>query len=268
MEAAIRFLVAHGYLVVFAAVLIDQAGLPLPSLPVLLAAGALAREGSLSFPIVGALAIAASIIVHFGWYELGRWRGAGILRFICRLSLEPDVCVRKTENLFGVQGRKGLILAQFIPGLDVVAQPLAAISGMPRFEFLAMSAAAAALWAGALIAIGFALGPQLRSVADVGLQMGSWLAAFLIGAFLLYIAWKVFDRQRLLRRLRVARISPRELKDLIDAGAELAVIDLRHPIEFDEDPRTIPGAMRISAEELEQRHSKIPRDRDVIVYCT
>ena len=74
--------------------------------------------------------------------------------------------------------------------------------------------------------------------------------------------------QFLRRRRAFALITPEELKLRLDAAEPITLIDLRHPLDFLSDPRSIPGALRISPDEIPSRHREIPRDRDVVLYCT
>ncbi len=268
MDDALYFLIRHGYAVLFAAVLVDQLGMPVPAAPFLVAAGALVRADRLSPAAVIGLAVLASLLGHTAWYEAGRRGGGKILRIVCGVSLEPDVCVRKTENLFARRGAKSLVFAQFIPGLAVVAQPLAGMSGVPLPRFLGFNLLAAVLWAGGFVGGGYMFARQLESAAHVALRLGGSLLLVILGALVAYLGWKVLERQRLLRQLRTARISPEELKHQMDAGEHVTIVDLRHALEFEADPRTIPGALRMAPEELDDRHPEIPRDREVVLYCT
>ena len=137
MNEIVEFLVHHGYSVLFLWVLGEQAGLPIPSAPVLLAAGALAGTGRMNLPIVVATALIAATICDTLWYILGRQRGSAVLRFICRISLEPDSCVRRTRVSFERRGAWALVIAKFVPGLSAMTAPLAGTSRMPwqRFAF-------------------------------------------------------------------------------------------------------------------------------------
>src|SRR6266571_1430271 len=258
MNSTLSFLIHHGEAVVFGVALVNQLGLPFPAAPWLLGAGALARMGHMSLaPSVG-LAMLASLLAHAAWYEAGRLRGTKILRLVCRVSLEPDACVRKTENLFASRGAKALVIAHFIPGLVAVAQPLAGTLGMPRSRFVAFNLLGSILWAGGFMGIGFAFSRQLGAAASASLQLGGVLLLLAVAAMLGYVAWKVYHRQRILGELRVARIRPEELKRRLDAGETVVVLDLRHPLELASDPTTIPGAVHIPAEQLEARHREIP----------
>ena len=212
MSETLQFLVKHGYLVLFAWVFAEQIGLPLPSLPLLLAAGALAGTGRLKVTAVVGLPVVAAMISDVLWYELGRRRGVQVLQFLCRISLEPDSCVRRTESTFERQGARSLVLAKFIPGLSTAAPPLAGIFGMRLDRFLLFDALGTLLWVGVFVGLGFACSNQLERVADRALTFGSWLLAILVGALAAYIGWKFIRRQRFLHALRIARITPEELK--------------------------------------------------------
>jgi membrane protein DedA with SNARE-associated domain len=271
VEGSVQFLIRHGYVVVFASVLLDQGGLPVPSVPVLLAAGALAATGQMQLMLVLATAVAASLVSDVAWYGLGRRRGMRILNLLCRISLEPDSCVRQTEDIFARHGVPSLLVAKFIPGLSTAAPPLAGIIRMPLAQFVLFDGLGALLWIGGLVALGALFGEQLERLTASVATMGTWLIAVLLGGLLgglgAYLLWKILARKRFLRRLRVARISPEELKRKLELGEEVVIADLRHPLEFEADPVLIPGAVRWDAEALEQRRLDLPQDREIILYC-
>src|SRR5215471_10792189 len=145
----------------FAWVLADQAGLPLPATPGLLGAGALARARRMDLVSTIALMALASVLGHTAWYEAGRRRGRGVLRWLCRISREPDACVRRGENVLVKNGALTLFIARFVPGVDLVAQPLAALAGFSRARYLAITTLGALLWAGGLVGLGFLFGEPL-----------------------------------------------------------------------------------------------------------
>jgi membrane protein DedA with SNARE-associated domain len=248
----------------FAWVLADQIGLPLPAAPALLGAGALARAGRVDLGRTIALAVLASILGHTAWYEAGRRGGRRVLAWLCRISLEPDACVRRGENLLGRNVARTLIVAHFVPGLDLVLQPLAALAGLSRARYLAVTALGALVWAAGLVGLGFLLGtPLLALVHRVGATLGLVLALGLLA----YLAWKVGMRYRLRAHLRTARLQPEELLRLLEQGKAF-VIDLRHPSDLAADPRRIVGAVPIAAEALAEKLDQIPRDRQIVLYCT
>ncbi len=268
MHEALELLIQHGYALFFAGILAEQIGLPLPSVLFLLAAGALAGTGHFNLALAIGLAFLAALLTDILWYELGRRHGVRILQFLCRIALEPDSCIRRTENVFARHGARSLLVAKFIPGLNTVAPPLAGIFRMRLSRFLLFDGLGTFLWAGAFTGVGYIFSDQLERVAASALQLGTWLAAVVVGGLATYILWKYVQRRRFLRQLRIARLSPEEVKQKLDAGEDLVIVDLRHPVELQADPETIPGALQLSPEQLELRHQEIPRDRDVVLYCT
>jgi len=262
-----QFLVRHGGLVLFAAVFAEQAGLPIPAVPVLLAAGALAGAGKMNLAMALGLGVIACLLGDLIWYYLGRHRGVQVLKVLCRISLEPDSCVRQTENFFIRHGTRSLILAKFIPGLSTVTPALAGLFKVNVGRFLLYNGLGALLWTAAFIAPGYLFSDQLEWVAAQAARFGSSLVVLVAGALALYIAYKYIHRQLILRELRIARIMPDELKKMMDDGHDVVMVDLRQSLEIEADPYTIPGAVRMAVEELEHRHHEIPRDRDVILFC-
>ena len=267
MDDVTQFLIRYGELVLFVVVLAEQVGLPIPAVPVLLAAGALAGAGNMSLPVAISSALVACLLGDLLWYYLGRYRGARVLGVLCRISLEPDYCVRRTENFFIRYGTKSLVFAKFIPGLSTVTPALAGLFKISLAQFLLYNGLGALLWTVAFIAPGYVFSNQLEYLAEQASRFGSSLVVLVVAALALYIIYKYVNRIRLLRELRIARITVDELKQLMDAGCEVMIVDLRRPSDLAADPYTIPGSLQIAVEDLELRHHEIPRDRDVILYC-
>lgn len=268
MHDTLEFVLKHGYALLLGWVFAEQIGLPLPSIPVLLAAGALAGAGRMDFISALGVALIGSVSADSVWYYLGRRRGMQVLQFICKISLKPDSCVRRTEGLFSRLGARSLLVAKFVPGLSTVAPPMAGIFHMKRRRFLLFDGLGTLLWAGAFMALGFAFSDQIEVIAEYMAKLGGWLLVVLAGAFAAYIARKFAARQKFIRELRIARITPEELKRKLDAGEHLTIVDLRHSMDFEADPETIPGAFRMDAEELEKTNGVLPRDREIVLYCT
>ena len=265
LEQAADFLIRHGYAVLFGWVLLEQLGLPIPAAPLLIAAGALARAGKMNLTFAVALAFIAVILADLFWYSLGRYRGGRILKLLCRISLEPDSCVRRTENLFVRHGVHSLLVAKFIPGLNTAAPSLAGIFRMPLRRFMIFDSLGAFFWVVTVTSLGLIFSEQLEEIA---LRWGGWLVAVLAGSLAAYVLWKFIQRRRFLRRLRIARITPKELMDKLTAEETISIVDLRQPMDIEAFPQMIPGALRIAMEEIEDRHGEIPRDRDVVLYCS
>jgi membrane protein DedA with SNARE-associated domain len=268
MNHATNLLIQYGYAVVFGVVLAEQIGLPIPSPLLLIGAGGLAGTGRMHPVIVLVAAAIASLIGDTVWYWIGRVGGPRVMGWVCRISLEPDSCVRRTHGMFGRWGAWSLVFAKFVPGLSTVAPPLAGISGMSPQTFIAFGSLAGLVWAGAFIAIGWLFASQLEVVGTAVEHLGSWGLTLVAAALVGYIAWKYAMRRRFLRKLRIARITPEELKTMLDAGGDVMVVDVRDRLGFQTEPSIIPGALHLTTEELEARHLEIPRERDIILYCT
>jgi membrane protein DedA with SNARE-associated domain len=268
MNDLFEFVIRHGEVVIFLYVFADQIGIPVPAVPGLLAVGALAGAGKINWALALVSSVGASLLADFIWYGFGRARGGQVLGLLCKISLEPDSCVRRTENVFLRYGVRSLIVAKFVPGLSTVAPPLAGMIGVSLPRFAAYSALAALLWAGTWGGLGYLAGDALQHVTDESGRLGQLLGAVVATAVAAYIVAKWIQRRRFLRDLRIARISQDELKRHLDAGLSVVIIDLRSELDVTATPSVIPGAVRIAPEELERRHQEIPRDRDIIVYCS
>jgi membrane protein DedA with SNARE-associated domain len=250
MEQLIALVVRHGTPLVFLNVLLEQLGAPIPALPVLLVAGSLIRDGRLSTPSILIAAVSASLIADTVWFLLGRRYGWRILRTLCRISLSPDSCVRETETFFERWGLPSLIAAKFIPGYSTVAPPLAGAIGSAAPLFIAYDTAGALLWAGSGIAVGYIFRHALFEVFRHLQNLGVWGTVVAGGLLALFIFLKWWQRMRFYRRLRMARIQPADLRELIETGEQVVVLDVRTRSERLSDPRMIAGAMVISASEI------------------
>jgi membrane protein DedA with SNARE-associated domain len=268
MHRTLEFLLHHGYVVLLGWVFVEQIGLPLPSMPLLLAAGALAGTGHLNFFASLFYVVLAAVTADSVWYQLGRRKGIRILHLLCKISLEPDSCVRRTEGIFSKQGARSLLVAKFLPGLGTVAPPLAGIFHMRARRFLLFDAAGSLLWAGTFLGLGYIFSGQIDWVAEHLAALGGWLLVLILGALAAYISYKFVTRQRVRRDQRNSPITVDELKEKLDAGEELVIVDLRHSVDFEADPETIPGAFRMDSKELEEKNDRLPRDREIILYCT
>ncbi len=262
---AIAFLEAHGYAVVFLWLLVEQSAIPLPSVPLLLAAGALIRAGRLDPLAAAASGLVAVLIADTVWFELGKRRGGRLLRLLCRISLEPDSCVRRTENAFLRYGMKSLLISKFVPGLNAVAAPLAGGSKASYCAFLLFDSAGTMIWMSAYLVLGYVFSGQLEAVVASASGMGIGFLLLVLALFGLWIGRKYLQRRRFLRQLDVARITAEELRDRLEAGEDLYIVDLRGGTE---SPGPIPGAVRIALEEVAARGSEIPRDREIILFCS
>lgn len=268
MAAPVQFLLHHPYAILFGIVLAEQLGVPLPSVPVLLAAGALAGLGKIGAASALGLAVLATVIADLVWFEAGRRRGNNVLKFVCKVSLEPDSCVRRTEDVFARYGPRSLLFVKFVPGLGLMAVTLAGAFGLRRRRFLLFDLPGAAVWAGTYLALGYVFCAELERAIQGVIHLGITVAGLVLALVALWLTWKYLQRRRFIRDLHMDRISPEDLRRKLDAGEPITIVDLRHHLEFEADPRTLPGALRLDLSDLEHRHTEIPRDRDVVLYCT
>ena len=263
-----QFLADYGEAVLFAWVFAEQLGVPIPAAPLLLGAGALVGSGRLSPLIAVLLPTAAALTANLIWYELGRRKGIRVLRLLCRISLEPDSCVRQTEDVFARHGARSLLVAKFVPGLNTVAPPLAGIFRMRLGRFMAFNGVGTALWAGGFVALGYSFSDQLEWIVDQVPRFGARLLALVVGALTLWIGGKYIRRRRFIRKLRVDRITAQELKRKLDAGEKLVIVDLRGSLDFEAEPSMIPSALRVEASRLDEIREELAAAPEVILYCT
>jgi membrane protein DedA with SNARE-associated domain len=268
ISEGIDFIVRHSELVIFLYVLVDQLGAPVPVTPALLGAGALAAAGKINPGVALALIVAACLLADLVWYTLGRRLGSRVLRLLCTITLEPDSCVRRTEDIFIRYGVRSLLVTKFIPGLSAVAPPLAGMVGVGVARFVTYSVLGAVLWGGTWAGLGYLAGDAVKRLPYPEPRLVTVAAAALAVGVVGYVVTKWLKRRRFLRKLWIARITPEELKRDLEAGTPTLVIDLRSELDVGAEPYLIPGALRIAAEELERRHAEIPRDREVVVYCS
>jgi NADH dehydrogenase len=261
-------LAEYGLVIVFVNVLINQIGLPVPAVPTLVVAGAMSADGQLPLAPLFAAAVAACCIADCGWYLVGERYGTRVLKLLCRVSLEPDSCVSQTEARFERWGTNSLVIGKFIPGLAIIAPPMAGAMHIGWLRFLGLTVASALLWVGCMLGAGMLFKAQ---IAVLLLHMGDigGLAGVLVGAALLaYIAFKWWERTSFLKSLRMARIDVAQLYELMQAGANPTIVDVRSATARALEPHWIPGALHVPLEEVATRLRGLPRDGDVILYCS
>jgi membrane protein DedA with SNARE-associated domain len=268
MQQLAQYVSRYGLSLIFVNVFFEQLGLPIPAVPVLIVAGALAVERDLSAPRVLLVALVASLLADAAWFLLGRRYGFRVLKTLCRVSLSPDSCVRQTTTIFERWGLPSLVVAKFVPGFSTVAPPLAGAIRARLLPFLLFDGAGALVWAGA----GVGVGMVFHKAIDRGLEflagIGTRAVAVLAAALLLFIAFKWFQRRRFYRMLRMARISPEELHRLMDEGRDPIVLDVRTQGARLGDPRRIPGARLLELSDIPEKVGELPQDREIILYCT
>lgn len=258
----------YGVGFVFANVLIEQAGLPVPAVPAMVVAGALAADGKLSpWALLGA-AVAAATLADSLWYSLGRWQGRRVLKTVCKIAVSPDSCVRRMEWLYERLGLRSLLFCKFVPGYSTMAPTLAGTLRAPRWRFQLFDALGATIWAVSAIGAGALFHRAVDRVLAVLDGMGSLALVALGAALAAYVAWRFEQRRRFRRELRMARISVDELTGLLGLPEPPLVVDVRTRGAVWLDARRIPGSLRLAYDEIEERLGELPRGRDIILYCT
>jgi membrane protein DedA with SNARE-associated domain/rhodanese-related sulfurtransferase len=268
MTEILEFLARHGPSVLFAAVFVEQMGVPLPAAPWLLAAGALSVTGKPHWSVALMAGACGSLLADFIWFYLGRYGGQRILNLLCRISLEPDSCVRRTQDLFTKYGMKGVMAAKFIPGLSTLAPPMAGNSGMKAPRFFFFDGLGSLFYTGSFVLIGALFSRQLDQVLGALDSLGSGALAVVAGLIAVYIGHKYYQRRRLLKELRMARITVDELHQKLDAGENVIILDLRSKAEMERNPSLIRGARHVTMDELKAHPEGFPRDRDIVLYCS
>ncbi|MEO6982047.1 MAG: VTT domain-containing protein [Edaphobacter sp.] len=273
MPIALAFFVHYAYLIIFVWVLVEQVGVPIPSIPVLLTAGTLTATHRLSHSAVLLTVLAACMVSDSLWFFLGRRYGNSVLKLLCRLSLEASTCVSKTEGYFSRRGASTLLFSKFIPGLSTVAPPIAGQTGFSYARFFFWDLAGSIIWAETFILAGRFFGDLAKKSAP----FFSWLGHFAFFIFIVmvlgFLAQRIWKQRKFLREVRELRLEPAELMSMLETAEKNGtrppfIVDLRHPLDYLPDPRVLPGALRIGPNELRQHSEIIPHDRDVILYCT
>jgi membrane protein DedA with SNARE-associated domain/rhodanese-related sulfurtransferase len=253
--------------IVFLNVLFEQLGLPVPAVPTLVVAGALAADRRLPAMALFALALIACLIGDGTWYLAGRIYGARVMKLLCRISLTPDICVSETQSSFDRWGAEALIIAKVVPGLSMIAPPLAGATRMNAVRFAGLSALGSSLWVLAALVAGALLKPQILRLLPRLVALGGAALSLLLLLLGAYIAFKWWERRRFFAALRMARISVDELYERINGGDSPIIVDVRSPTAQGLDLRRIPGALHVPLHEVEQHMGDLPRDREIILYC-
>lgn len=267
MSQLILLLQSYGVLIVFGTVLLAQIGLPIPAMPILIVAGALAAGGEISWPACLAASVAACLIGDFFWFRAGRFYGKRVLRLLCKISLSPDYCVSQTEDKFRRHGAKSLVVAKFIPGFNTVAPPLAGAMGTSTPHFLAFSVAGALLWSGLGIGLGAWFHASIDDLLATLDTMGSVALAGLLAVLTLFVLYKFIERRRFVRSLAVERIALHDFNALIDGGQAPVIIDARS-LSAQQLESAIPGALSYLNCAPQHLMATLDKERHIVVYCS
>ena len=273
MSSVMLLLVHHAYAVLFVWVLIEQGGLPVPSVPLMLAAGTMSAAHKLHVAYALPLVMLACLVSDSAWYFLGKRYGSRILNILCRFSMEAATCVDRTQGSVTKRGAFTLLFAKWVPGLSTMAAPIAGQAEIPYPTFVFYDMAGTLMWASAWLFAGRFFGDLARRSSEFFGTISHFAVLLIV---LMVVGWQVYrlvKRQQFVTELRGLRLEPAQLLAMMEdarlAGTEPPfIVDLRHPLDVLPDPRTLPGALRIGPDDLKLRRAIIPLDRDIVLYCT
>jgi membrane protein DedA with SNARE-associated domain/rhodanese-related sulfurtransferase len=273
MTSVLSVLEHHTYTLLFGWVLIEQGGIPIPSVPVMLAAGTLSVAHKLHVAYALPVVLLACWISDSAWYFLGKRYGSKVLDLLCRFSLEASTCVQRTQGHVTRRGAVTLLFSKWVPGLSTMAPPIAGQAGIPYLEFVAYDMAGSLIWAGAWMFAGKFFGDLAKRSNDFFTQLGHFGALLVVLMVVGVLVYRVVKRRQFTVELRGLRLEPAQLmamiEDALREGLERPfIVDLRHPLDVLSDPLVLPGALRIGPDDLKLRREMIPTDRDIVLYCT
>lgn len=273
MTWAMRLFVHHAYAVLFGWVLVEQAGLPVPSIPLLMAAGTMSSARHMHIAYALPIVMFACLLADSAWYWLGRRYGSRVLEALCRFSLEAATCVTKTQGTVIRRGAFTLLFAKWVPGLSTMAAPIVGQAEVPYSRFIAYDMAGTLMWAGGWLFAGRFFGDVVERSQGAFSILGNTAGLIVLLVVVGVVAYRFGRRRQFLRELRGMRLEPQQLMTMIgDAqrdGLELPfIVDLRHPLDVLASPQVVPGALRIAPDDLVKSSALIPRGRDIVLYCT
>jgi membrane protein DedA with SNARE-associated domain/rhodanese-related sulfurtransferase len=267
MRELIPLLIAHGALIVFVITLAARVGAPLPAAPLLVVAGGVAMAGQLSLASCILASVLANLLGDTVWFQAGRWRGHRVMKLLCKISLSPDTCVRQSEGILSKWGGGSLIAAKFVPGVSVVAAPMAGALGMSWTRFVLYDLGAGLIWTLVFMALGVAFAGQIQIVLDFMTEFGTIAAVAVAIVLAVMISARWLKRRWMLSERYAPRIAVTELRELIRRGEAPIVIDVRSSVATMHDARRLPGAISTTLAQLPLTAAELPRDREIVLYC-
>lgn len=191
-----RFFARYGYGAVFAGVMFENAGLPVPGESVLLFGGFLAHEGTLNLKWVIALAIAGAIVGDNLGYLAGRYGGVKLLRRMRGHAFLTERRFDQAESAILRYGAWAVFGARFITGLRILAGPLAGGVRMRYRDFLLANAAGALLWGTAIGIAGYLLGSSWQRLVHFARNLDLAVLIVVVVAALVWLARVHLGRAR------------------------------------------------------------------------
>ncbi|PZQ65120.1 MAG: sulfurtransferase [Variovorax paradoxus] len=268
MNDLVSLLATQGPAVVFLVTLAARLGAPVPAVPFLVVAGGLAVGGTaLNAAAVIAASLLGNLLGDGAWFLAGRRWGYGVMRLLCRVSLSADTCVSRSEAILGRWGGLSLIAAKYVPGVSVVAPPMAGAVGMSNARFLAYETIGALIWTLGYLLLGAVFHAAIRDVLAVLADIG--LAATAVGGALLlaFLVWRYRQRRLARRADDIVTISVEALRGALAQGRAPTVVDVRGEQVRALDPRAIPGAVGFALRELPHALGPLADGRELVLFC-
>jgi membrane protein DedA with SNARE-associated domain/rhodanese-related sulfurtransferase len=262
MDALIHIIEAYGLWVVFISVLLDQGGLPTPSYAPMIVTAALATNAHESLWPILLVGSMAAVLADVIWFAGGRRYGAQLLRLMCRLSISPDSCVGTTRRIYERFGAPSLMLAKYIPGFAAVSTTLAGQAGTSWPRFLVFDFLGSVLWVSGAVILGAVFHEAVEVLLNTLEDLGHIAILMLLVALALFLAYKVWQRHRFLREIRMTRISSDELRAEMQAMPGLMLVDVRSA-----ESRARSGWIAGSINVRDVSELKIDPDNSIVVYC-
>lgn len=267
MNWLIHLLEIYGLWVVFIIMLLQSIGLPLPAYPFLLVAAALIKPTIYDDALLVFIGSAGTLIGDFVLFTAGRRYGTSVLGWICKISISPDTCARRTGNLFGRYGASTLTFVKFIPGLSTLAPVIAGAYAMPITIFSIFSSVAALIYLSLAVTLGVifrnAIGDVVSTLQEYG-RLGCLIVIVLL-AFYLFFKW--VQRYRLLKRFQMDRVTVEGLNTLIVTEPSTVILDAR-PDDQRSIDGYIPGSVPIDENNIEQIVNLYSTHKEVVIYCS
>jgi len=266
MQHAITVIEQHSLFLVFLSNLVARGGLPLPIVPILVAAGALAAQKPDQIIQIIIASVGGSLLAELWLYWFGVRYGQRFLVLLCKMSLSPDFCVRQTETVFTKLGPWSLIFAKFLPGLSLISVAMAGITNMSLLAFFLLNGLGGLLFVTAFVVLGVIFQEAITSALTTLMELGAFGILTIVAGFGLYLLFKWWRRRLFLRQLRMDRITVSELRQLIDDGQEPVILDVR-PQHVRVQDGIIPGAILAHPVDINPIIKGYSRNADIIVYC-
>ena len=265
MQYLLDLLRTHGPLVILAIAFLETLGLPVPAFPFLVLAGCLVVEDSLPWLPTLLAAVFGVLAADMIWYWMGRRLGKKALQVLCKISLNPDSCVGRSEIIFLKHSTIAILTAKLFPGLNTLVPSLSGILGLKAWRYALLDTAGSLIWAATGLGLGLAFGRGILTRLE---SVHRTLLLLFAAMVLFYILFRIGYPLYLIKRYSVPRIRAEELRQKLDSDNGVVVVDLRNNMAYADSDRILPGAIRIPPAEFEKHSQSLPRNQEIVFYCT